>query len=100
MLGHLGRLVEMQEQGVGNPPAQETPFGLLEPPLGTARLKAVELVATLLRLGNLSAEQGTRPPGGLGPRASCWGSARAGGAGGHAAEPGQPVRGAGRAPSR
>ena len=60
MLGHLGRLVEMLEQGVGNPPAQETPFGLLEPPLGTARLKAVELVATLLRLGNLSAEQGAR----------------------------------------
>lgn len=66
VLGHLGRLVEMLEQGVGNPPAQETPFGLLEPPLGTARLKAVELVATLLRLGNPAAEQGARPPGGLG----------------------------------
>ena len=68
MLGHLGRLVEMLEQGVGNPPAQETPFGLLEPPLGTARLKAVELVATLLRLGSLSAEQGTRPLQGPGSR--------------------------------
>ncbi|KAK9834883.1 hypothetical protein WJX81_006337 [Elliptochloris bilobata] len=63
VLGHLGRLVEMLEQGVGGPTAQETPFGLLEPPLGTARLKAVEVVAALLRLGSTSAEQGVREAG-------------------------------------
>lgn len=58
VLGHLGRLVVMLEEGVGGAVAQETPFGMLAPPLGTARLKAVEVVAALLRMGSPSAEQG------------------------------------------
>lgn len=58
VLGHLERLVVMLEEGVGGAVAQETPFGMLAPPLGTARLKAVEVVAALLRMGSPSAEQG------------------------------------------
>ena len=37
-------------------PRQETPFGLLTPALGRARLKVVELMAVLLRSGEASAE--------------------------------------------
>jgi hypothetical protein len=62
ILGHLGRLVAMLEAGAGGAAAQETPFGLLAPPLGPARLKAVEVVAALLRLGSPSAEQGAPRP--------------------------------------
>lgn len=35
---------------------QETAFGILSPPLGSARLKAVEMVAALARLGSPEAE--------------------------------------------
>jgi hypothetical protein len=35
---------------------QETAFGVLDPPLGSARLKAVEMVAALARLGSPDAE--------------------------------------------
>ena len=36
--------------------AQETAFGSLDPPLGSGRLKAVEMVAALARLGAAEAE--------------------------------------------
>jgi serine/threonine-protein phosphatase 6 regulatory subunit 3 len=36
---------------------QETAFGILSPPLGSARLKAVEMVAALARLGSPDAEE-------------------------------------------
>jgi len=34
----------------------ETPFGILKPPLGSLRLKLVELLSAMLRLGNSTAE--------------------------------------------
>ena len=34
----------------------ETPFGILQPPLGSLRLKLVELLSAMLRLGNSKAE--------------------------------------------
>ena len=34
----------------------ETPFGVLQPPLGSLRLKLVELLSAMLRLGNTAAE--------------------------------------------
>ena len=34
----------------------ETPFGVLQPPLGSLRLKLVELLSAMLRLGNSAAE--------------------------------------------
>ena len=37
-------------------PAQECSFGVLSPPLGSGRLKAVEMVAALARLGPGPAE--------------------------------------------
>lgn len=36
---------------------QETPYGLLHPPLGRPRLKIVELIAVLMRTGDSNAEQ-------------------------------------------
>ncbi|DBB02911.1 hypothetical protein WJX77_008919 [Trebouxia sp. C0004] len=35
----------------------ETPFGMLKPPLGSLRLKLVELLSAMLRLGNSTAEE-------------------------------------------
>ena len=35
----------------------ETPFGMLKPPLGSLRLKLVELLSAMLRLGNSKAEE-------------------------------------------
>ena len=41
--------------------AQATPYGWLSPPLGQARLKAVELVYSLLLLSDPAAEEGAQP---------------------------------------
>ena len=38
---------------------QDTPYGLLSPPLGQARLKAVEVLYSILGLSDPAAEQGT-----------------------------------------
>ncbi len=45
------------------PPALETPYGMLTPPLGRARLKAVELLAVLLRSGSPAVEAGVMQTG-------------------------------------
>ena len=37
---------------------QDTPYGLLSPPLGQARLKAVEVLYSILSLADPAAEQG------------------------------------------
>ena len=37
---------------------QDTPYGLLSPPLGQARLKAVEVLYSILSLSDPAAEQG------------------------------------------
>ena len=37
---------------------QDTPYGLLLPPLGQARLKAVEVLYSILSLSDPAAEQG------------------------------------------
>jgi serine/threonine-protein phosphatase 6 regulatory subunit 3 len=55
-LKYLGPLVDLLD--AADPEAtQETPFGMLRPPLGTARLKIVELLAVLLRAGEDLAER-------------------------------------------
>ncbi len=46
---------------------QETPFGVLSPPLGSSRLKAVETVAALVRVSDDTAER-TLMGAGLIPR--------------------------------
>jgi serine/threonine-protein phosphatase 6 regulatory subunit 3 len=45
--------------------ALETPYGLLSPPLGRAKLKVVELMAVLLRSGDTVAERGIIASGGV-----------------------------------
>ena len=37
---------------------QDTPYGVLSPPLGQARLKAVEVLYSILGLSDQAAEQG------------------------------------------
>lgn len=45
--------------------AQETPFGQLAPPLGSARLKAVEVIYALLNQSDAAAEEGIMESGAI-----------------------------------
>ncbi|KAK9815853.1 hypothetical protein WJX72_010762 [[Myrmecia] bisecta] len=53
---HTPRLATLLATHESNP-TQETPFGVLKPPLGTARLTVIALVAVLLRTGSQVAEE-------------------------------------------
>lgn len=55
-LKYVTQLVSLLE-AVDPEATQETPFGMLRPPLGTARLKIVELLSVLMRAGIESAER-------------------------------------------
>ncbi len=57
IINHLPSLVTLLQQP-DNGATLETPYGLLAPPLGRARLKVVELMAVLLRSGDVVAERG------------------------------------------
>ena len=59
MVKHLGRLKDILEGSGAAGKKMLTPFGVLAPPLGTARLKAVEVVSALLLTCNPVAEAGT-----------------------------------------
>lgn len=59
IVARLGRLKQIMQNSKPVDKQLPTPFGLLAPPLGTARLKAVELVAALVHTGDPVAEQGT-----------------------------------------
>lgn len=48
-------------QGSPGAPEMPTPFGLLAPPLGSLRLKAVEVILTLLEAKDSSIKQGWSP---------------------------------------
>lgn len=65
MVKQLPRLVGLLEGGLGGEEgtAQETPFGRLAPPLGSARLKAVEAIYALLAMGDPAAEEGVMESG-------------------------------------
>jgi len=52
MLAYLPQLVAFLAAGQEGGATQETPYGLLAPPLGRARLKVVELLAVLLQVGD------------------------------------------------
>lgn len=60
IIQHLPVLVDLLanpgQAAAGTPSTQETPYGLLAPPLVRARLKVVELLAVLLRSGSSAAE--------------------------------------------
>lgn len=58
MLQYLPQLMEhlKEPQGEAAEAQQETPYGVLAPPLGRARLRIVELLAALLRVGNDSVD--------------------------------------------
>ncbi|PNW74442.1 hypothetical protein CHLRE_12g484150v5 [Chlamydomonas reinhardtii] len=60
IVNHLPSLVELlqQQEGVAAMSSLDTPYGLLTPPLGRAKLKVVELMAVLLRSGDVVAERG------------------------------------------
>lgn len=49
----VGQLVAMLDDAPDT--ALETPFGLVKPPMGSSRLKAVELLAVLMRTGDATA---------------------------------------------
>ncbi|GIL84664.1 hypothetical protein Vretimale_14566 [Volvox reticuliferus] len=57
IVNHLPSLVALlqQQDGVAS---LNTPYGVLSPPLGRAKLKVVELMAVLLRSGDVAAERG------------------------------------------
>lgn len=57
IVNHLPSLVALLQQQDGAV-ALDTPYGLLSPPLGRAKLKVVELMAVLLRSGDVVAERG------------------------------------------
>jgi serine/threonine-protein phosphatase 6 regulatory subunit 3 len=57
MLEFVPQLVELLQAPADTGATQETPYGLLTPPLGRARLKAVELLAALLRVGEGPADE-------------------------------------------
>lgn len=60
MLQYIPQLTQHLEQpeegAVGEQEVQETPYGVLAPPLGRARLRIVELLAALLRVGGDAAD--------------------------------------------
>jgi serine/threonine-protein phosphatase 6 regulatory subunit 3 len=58
MLAYLPELVAFlrARRDGGDDLTQETPYGLLAPPLGRARLKVVELLAVLLQVGDEAAD--------------------------------------------
>jgi serine/threonine-protein phosphatase 6 regulatory subunit 3 len=56
MLEYVPQLVEHMRTPADAAARQETPYGLLAPPLGRARLKAIELLAALLRVGDEAAD--------------------------------------------
>lgn len=62
MLGKLPELAELLDSERAEGPdlraPQDTPYGLLSPPLGQARLKAVEVLYSILGLSDPAAEQG------------------------------------------
>ncbi|GFR52286.1 hypothetical protein Agub_g14820, partial [Astrephomene gubernaculifera] len=57
IVNHLPSLVALLQQQDGAA-TLDTPYGLLSPPLGRAKLKVVELMAVLLRSGDVVAERG------------------------------------------
>ncbi|GLC53905.1 hypothetical protein PLESTB_000802200 [Pleodorina starrii] len=57
IVNHLPSLVSLLQQQDGAA-TLDTPYGLLSPPLGRAKLKVVELMAVLLRSGDVVAERG------------------------------------------
>ena len=57
MIAHLPHLKEML-QGRGPVQNIQTPFGILDPPLGSLRLKAVEMVLVLVMVDDTSIRQG------------------------------------------
>ena len=64
LVARLPALVCMLEgggDGALSPAPQATPYSRLATPLGQARLKAVELVYSLLLLSDPAAEQGAAP---------------------------------------
>ena len=62
VLGKLPQLAQLLDPGRMEGPdlsaPQDTPYGLLSPPLGQARLKAVEVLYSILSLSDPAAEQG------------------------------------------
>jgi len=58
MIAHLPHLRRIMEGGSLEGRESLTQFGVLAPPLGTARLKAVEVVAALLMTGAPAAVAG------------------------------------------
>lgn len=58
MLQYIPQLMEhlKEPQGEAAEEQQETPYGILAPPLGRARLRIVELLAALLRVGDDSVD--------------------------------------------
>lgn len=63
MVPYVDRLTEMLLDSSA-PSKHQTSYGVLEPPLGTGRLKAVEVVAALARVG-VPAAEGALAAGGL-----------------------------------
>jgi hypothetical protein len=66
--GVVGKLPELAElldadrtEGPDLTAPQDTPYGTLSPPLGQARLKAVEVLYSILGLSDPTAEQGVAP---------------------------------------
>ena len=57
MLEYVPQLVEHMRIPADQAATQEAPYGLLAPPLGRARLKATELLAALLRVGDEAADE-------------------------------------------
>ena len=62
VVGKLPELVELLDvdraEGPDLTAPQDTPYGMLSPPLGQARLKAVEVLYSILGLSDPAAEQG------------------------------------------
>ena len=65
-MGKLPQLAELLDADRAEGPdlsaPQDTPYGLLSPPLGQARLKAVEVLYSILGLSDPAAEQGMPAP--------------------------------------
>ncbi len=61
MTAHLPDLKKML-QGRGSGPGMQTSFGVLDPPLGSLRLKAAEMVLVLVMVDDTSIRQGRANP--------------------------------------